>query len=65
MNQKDHHYKKVNGIMIDELGGKVMTNEFATLRPETYTYLLGVNDENKKAKGTKEFVIKQKPKCKY
>ena len=51
--------------MIDELGGKVMTNEFATLRPETYTYLLGVNDENKKAKGTKEFVIKQKPKCKY
>ena len=64
MNQKDHHYKKVNGIMIDELGGKVMT-EFATLRPETYTYLLGVNDENKKAKGTKEFVIKQKPKCKY
>ena len=50
--------------MIDELGGKVMT-EFATLRLETYTYLLGVNDENKKAKGKKEFVIKQKPKCKY
>ena len=50
--------------MIDELGGKVMT-EFATLRSETYTYLIGVNDENKKAKGAKEFVIKQKPKCKY
>ena len=50
--------------MIDELGGKVMT-EFATLRPETYTYLLGVNDENKKPKGKKEFVIKQKPQCKY
>ena len=64
MNQKDHHHKKVIGVMIDELGGKVMT-EFATLRSETYTYLIGVNDENKKAKGTKEFVIKQKPKCKY
>ena len=38
--------------------------EFAALRPETYSYLTEVYDENKKAKGTKNFVIKRKFRCK-
>ena len=44
--------------MKDKLGGKVIT-EFSTLRPKTYSYLTDM-DENKKAKGTKNIVIKQK-----
>ena len=50
--------KKVTGLMKDELGGKIMT-EFVTLRPKTYLYLTGDCKENKKAKGTKKFVIKR------
>ena len=38
---------KVIGLTIDELGGKIMT-EFAALRPKTYSYLTGDNDENTK-----------------
>ena len=45
--------------MKDELGGKIMV-EFAALRPKTYSYLRDDNDENKKAKGAKKCVVKQK-----
>ena len=38
--------------MKDELGGRMM-KEFVGLRAKTYSYLKDNNDENKKAKGTK------------
>ena len=50
--------KKVIGLMKDELGGKIIT-EFVTLRPKTYSYLTDDCKEDKKAKGTKKFVIKR------
>ena len=50
--------KKVIGLMKDELGGRVIT-EFVALRPKTYSYLTHDCKEDKKAKGTKEFVIKR------
>ena len=34
--------------------------EFAALRPKTYSYLTNDGDEDKEAKGTKNFVIKSK-----
>ena len=54
-------YQKVIGSMKDEFGGKI-TAEFAALRPKTHSYLTDNNDKNKKAKATKKFVIKIKPK---
>ena len=51
--------KKVIRLMKDELGGKIMT-EFLTLRPKTYSYLTDDFEEDKKAKGTKKCVIKQR-----
>ena len=51
--------KKVIGLMKDELGGTIIT-EFATLRPKTYSFLTDDGKEDKKAKGTKECVIKKK-----
>ena len=50
--------KKVIGLMKDELGGKIVT-EFVTLRPKTYSYLTDDCEEDKKAKGTKKYVIKR------
>ena len=50
--------KKVNGLMKDELGGKIIT-EIITLRPKTYSYLTDDGKEDKKAKGTKKCVIKR------
>ena len=50
--------KKVIGLMKDELGGKIIT-EFVTLRPKTYSYLTDDGKEDKKAKGTKNWVIKK------
>ena len=50
--------KKVIGLMKDELGGKIIT-EFVTLRPKTYSYLTDDGKEDKKAKGTKNCVIKR------
>ena len=41
--------KKVIGLMKDELEGKIMT-EFATLRPNTYFYLMDNGRYDKKAK---------------
>ena len=50
--------KKVIGLMKDELGGKIIT-ESVTLRPKTYSYLINDCKEDKKAKGTKNCVIKR------
>ena len=44
--------------MKDELGGKIIT-EFVTLRPKTYLYLTDDGKEDKKAKGTKNCIIKR------
>ena len=51
--------KKVIGVMKDELGGKIMT-EFVALRRKTYSYLMDDGGSDKKAKGTKKCVIKQR-----
>ena len=50
--------KKVIGLMKEELGGKIIT-EFVTLRPKTYSFLTNNGKEDKKAKGTKECIIKK------
>ena len=50
--------KKVIGLMKDELGGRVIT-EFVALRPKTYSYLTDDCKEDKKAKGTKQCMIKR------
>ena len=55
--------KKVVGLMKDELGGKIIT-EFVALRPKTYSYLTDDCEEDKKAKGTKKYVIKRELKFK-
>ena len=44
--------------MKDELGGKIIT-EFGALRPKTYSYLTDDGKEDKKAKGTKQCIIKK------
>ena len=48
--------KKINGLMKDELGEKVMA-KVVGLRARTYRYLI---DEHKKAKGTTKCIIKRK-----
>ena len=45
--------------MKHELGGNIMT-KFVGLRAKTYSYLIDDSNEDKKAKGTKECVIKRK-----
>ena len=50
--------KEVVGSMKDELGGKIIT-EFVILRPKTYSYLTDDGKRDKKAKGTKNCVIKK------
>ena len=50
--------KKVIGLMKDELGRRIIT-EFVTLRPKTYSYLTDDGKEDKKAKGTKQCVMKR------
>ena len=51
--------EKVIGLMKDELGRKIMT-EFVVLRPKTYSYLTDDDSEDKKAKGTKKYMIKRR-----
>ena len=45
--------------MKDELGGKIVT-ELVALRPKTFSYLIDDGNSDKKAKGTKKCVIKQR-----
>ena len=56
--------KKVIELMKDEPGGKIMT-EFVALRPKTYSYLMDDGGSDKKARGTKKCVIKQRLKFNY
>ena len=51
--------KKVIGLFKDELGGKIM-KEFCALRAKTYTYLMDDDNEKKKAKGIKKYIIKRR-----
>ena len=50
--------KKVIGLMKDELGGKIMT-KFVELRAKAYSYSRDEDSKDKKAKGTKNFIIKK------
>ena len=50
--------KKVLGLMKKELGGGIIT-EFVALRPKAYSYKTNDNIELKKAKGTKQCVVKK------
>ena len=50
--------KKLIGLMKDELGRKIMT-QFVGLRAKTYSYLIDDSNEDKKAKGTKKYVIER------
>ena len=47
------------GLMKDELGGKIIT-KLVELRAKTHSYLIDDSSEDKKAKGTKKWVIKRK-----
>ena len=51
--------QKVTGLMKDELDGKIVT-KFVGLRGETCSYLIDNGSEDKKAKGTKNYVTKTK-----
>ena len=64
MLKQDLTLAKVIGLMKHELGGKIMI-EVVGLRGKTYNYLLDDGSENKKAKGTKKYVIKRKLKFEY
>ena len=48
----------VVGVMKNELGRQIV-KKFVGLRPKTYSYLQDDNDEGKKAKGTKSYVVKR------
>ena len=49
---------KVLNLVKDELGGRIM-KEFVALRPKCYSYLTDENIVDKRAKGTKNCVIKR------
>ena len=51
--------KKVIRLMKDELGGKI-TTKFVGVRAKMFSYVIDSSSENKKAKGTKECLIKTK-----
>ena len=51
--------KRVTGLMEDELGGKTMI-KFVRWRAKIYSYLTDVGSEDKKAKETKNCVMKRK-----
>ncbi|KAE9543739.1 hypothetical protein AGLY_002135 [Aphis glycines] len=52
------NHKNQPGYFKDEMGGKVL-KEFVSLRPKLYAYKTENNDEVKKAKGVKKYVINQ------
>ena len=51
--------KKVIGLMKDDLVGKIMT-KFVRLQAKSYSYFIDDSSEDKKAKGTKQCVMKRK-----
>ena len=51
--------KKVTGLMKDELGGAIMTEFVALLRPKLYAYRKLYGVEDKKCKGIKKCVVKK------
>ena len=55
--------KKLIGLMKDELGGKIVT-KVVVLRAKTYSYLIDDGSRDKKAKDTKNCIIKRKLKFK-
>ena len=58
---KGKNKKKKIGLMKDKLGGKIIT-KFVRLKAKTYSHLIDNRSEDKKAKGTKNCVIKRKHK---
>ena len=56
--------KKVIGLIKDELGEKILT-EFVALISKTYSHLTDDCKEDKKAKGTRKWVIKRRLKFNY
>ena len=50
--------KKVIGLFIDDLGGKIM-KEFVALRAKSYSYLMDDDSEHKKSKRNKKVCIKK------
>ena len=50
--------KKKIGLMKDELGGKIM-KKLIVLKPKCYSALMDDDEVDKKAKGTKECIIKR------
>ena len=52
-------YKKVTGLMKDQLAGKTIA-DFVALRTKTYSYLIDDGDENKKSKRHKKSGVKWK-----
>ena len=52
--------KKVIGKFKDVLGGGKIMTELVAIRPKTYSYLMDEGWSDKKAKGTKKCVIKQR-----
>ena len=55
--------EKVIGLMKDEMEGQIM-KEFIEFWAKTYSYFKDINDEDKKDKDTKKYVIKRKLKFK-
>ena len=51
--------KNLIGLFKGELKGKIM-KEFCALRARTYTYLMDDDNEKKKAKGIKKYIIKRR-----
>ena len=52
--------KKAIGLMKNELGGQKIMTKFVVPRPKTHSYLMDGGGSDKKAKGTKKCVIKQR-----
>ena len=50
--------KKVPGIFIDEVGGKII-DEYVGLRAKLYSYKMFEGEESKKYKGVKKSVVKE------
>ena len=60
MNQTDHYLnEKKTELITHELGRKIK-KELAGLRAKTYSYLIHDSTNDKKAKGTKNCVMKRK-----